>query len=182
MMKNQLVVTAVRCLLTGMGLILGLAVVMAASREGSPVLAAVDVARVKDQSIWVQGQLVDLAGPVVTIQSDLKAKRQLLMEKLELYRAQAAAVSEEVNHKRQDEIDRLNEEVKVLGRRFTEAWDEAERAGLGPVRDQIMTTVQSLCRRRGVQLVVSMEAVLYLEPDVDLTDEVIRRLDAASGK
>jgi Skp family chaperone for outer membrane proteins len=156
----------------------GALLLIAAAERPAPRLAVVDADRIRRESSYVQGKLIQISQPAEQIKEQLIAKREKLRQDLEDYQAQSTAMSDEARRQKAVRLQQLSDEVSALSRRFDDALGKAGGQELEFVRLQIMQVVGGLAAERELDAVFSSANVLYTGPQVDLTDEVIRRLDA----
>jgi outer membrane protein len=159
---------------------LALALLLAAAAERpTPRVAVVDAERIRRESTSVRGKLTEISRPAEQVKQQLLAKQKELQTAMNAYQAQKSAMSDAAKEQKSKEINRLREETNALGESFNEALGKAGGQDLELVRRQIMDVVTGLAAERNLDVVFSTANVLYNAPSAELTDEVIRRLDAA---
>ncbi|HOE95686.1 MAG TPA: OmpH family outer membrane protein [Candidatus Sumerlaeota bacterium] len=151
---------------------------LAAARTEPTAVGVVDVDLVRERSAHVQAQLRALASPVQQIQDSLKAKQAELQQLLSEYAAQQSAATEEVNQRRVERIREVSREAEELSRQFEDAWNQAEQAGLAPLRDTIFAAVEQEAAARGMRVILRSDSVVYMDDAQDITQAVVSRLDA----
>jgi Skp family chaperone for outer membrane proteins len=150
---------------------------IAAADRPAPRIAIVDADRIRLESRYVQRRLTEIANPAEQIKQQMIDRQQALKDAVEAYQAQASAMSEAARQDRAARIQQLRAETEALSRNFDAAMNKAGGQDLEFVRLQIMDTVGALAGERNLDAVFSSANVLYTAPQVDLTDEIIHRLD-----
>jgi outer membrane protein len=162
------------------GLMAAIILIAAESRPPARV-AVVDADRVQRKSVSIQAGLAKASGPANRIQEELKAKTVELGRLMDEYQTQQAAASKEVNAQRMEKIVTLRREVAELNAQFDAALKKAGDTELEPMRQRIFDAVNRLAQEQGIEVVLSTQGVLYYAPYIDLTEQVVTRLDKDAG-
>ncbi|MCC5876934.1 MAG: OmpH family outer membrane protein [Candidatus Sumerlaeia bacterium] len=108
---------------------------------------------------------------------DLLAKMRELRRLQQRFEQQGGALSPEARRSRELEIINLLDEVEEEEYRFGRDVRDKEAAIVGPLRRFVLEVVGQTARRKGYDMVLSGEMVLYATPVVDLTPAVIEALE-----
>ena len=146
------------------------------------VIGIIFVQRVVDESI--EGKAINQK-----LQALQQARLNELAEKNKAYEAaqqkvnQAGATAEQ-RAAAQREVDRLQVDVQRLQQDAQAELDEARGGLYQEFERKLGPVVQQLFGERRLHLMMSRESqgLLWVNPDIDLTAEVIKRLDAAAAK
>lgn len=160
----------------------GAALALAGPASGQPLppatAAVIDYQRVfKDaRAARAIGEQVDARRQLY--QEEIAREEQRLHEADKELARQRSVLSPEAHAERRREFERQVAEVQrmVQGRR--RQLDQAKAAALGEVRTAMIQIVGELSDVRGFNLVLPTSGVLLFAPQIDLTAEVIARLDA----
>lgn len=149
-----------------------------AAAQSHPSVAVVDPDRIRLESVSIREGIFEISRPAQELQESLQRKNKQLRDALETYESQKTVASEQENQKRGQQIRELVREVERIKAAFEAAMAEAEQEGLAPIRRRIVQAVEREAHDRGIELVLSNAEVIFAAERVDLTDEVIARLDA----
>jgi len=146
------------------------------------VIGIIFVQRVVDESI--EGKAINQK-----LQALQQTRLNELAEKNKAYEAaqqklnQAGATAEQ-RAAAQREVDRLQLDVQRLQQDAQTELDEARSGLYQEFERKLGPVVQQLFGERRLHLMMSRESqgLLWVNPDIDLTAEVIKRLDAAAAK
>lgn len=108
---------------------------------------------------------------------ELLAKMRELRRLQQRFEQQGGALSPEARRNRELEIINLMDEVEEEEYRFSRDVRDKEMSIVGPLRRFVLEVVGQTARRKGYDMVLSGEMVLYATPVVDLTPEVIEALE-----
>lgn len=162
--------------------ILGGLLLMAAARETAPNVGVIDPDRIRRESASVSAEMEKLSAPARELLNEVQAKQAALSKGLEDLNRQRSALSAETLRQRSEALQKQSEEVQALSKRLKERLDKAGSEGLSPMRQRVGQAVAEVARQKGVKLVLSSTSVIYNTEDLDLTGEVIARLDGAAKK
>lgn len=155
---------------------------LAAATQTSPSVAVIDPDRVRQESVTVKAEMEKLAAPARDMLGELQQKQAALSKAIEEFGRQRTALSEEKVAKRTAELQQQAQEVQALSQKLKERMEKAQTEGLNPMRQRVGNAVSEVARARGVKLVLAQSGVIYNTDDLDLTAEVVARLDAGAGK
>jgi outer membrane protein len=160
-------------------LVLGAGWLLGAAQPSTIRIGVVDADQVRLQSTTLQRDLKAASAPAEAIQEQLKARQAELQAAVAQYQAQQSVASQQVNDQRLAEIQRLNADSQALAKQMEAAIVEAEQTRLEPMRRRVLDAIAAVARDRGLDMVLSVDRVLYHRPELDLTAVVVARLDAS---
>lgn len=160
----------------------GVLLMAASSVMPPPSIAVIDPDRIRRESVSISGQMEKMAAPAREILGELQLKQAALSKALEEFNKKRSALSEETLRKQAAALQKQSQEVQDLSRQLKERMDKAESQGIAPMRQRVGTVVGEVARARGIKLVLAASSVLYNTEDLDLTGDVIARLDAGGKK
>lgn len=143
------------------------------------VALMVDVQRILDESEAAKGVQKQLDSQRVRFQSETeKEENQLRQAEQELGKAHDRLSAEAYSDREQQLRQRFiaverHVEVrrKLLDQSFTDA--------MNVVRDHLLTIVQTVAHEKGANLVLVKQQILWADKPLDVTDEVLTRLNKA---
>lgn len=158
------------------------ALLMAAASQRPTRVAVVDADRLHRDSATIRAEMSKAAGPARGLQQELKSKQEALAKALQDYNAQKSATSDTANRGRTEAMEKQSKEIQTLSGRLREMVTKAEQESLGPIRERVGKVVSELAREREIDVILPASGVIYSSAELDLTDEVITRLDGATPK
>jgi outer membrane protein len=157
-------------------------------------LAAPAAARAAEQLPPAVGAVIDYqrvlreAKAAKSIREQIEARRKLYQEQIakeeqklndadkELAKQRAVLSAEAFNDKRKDFQQKVGTVQRMVQER-RRTLDQVSSSALNQVRNAMIQIVSDLSEERGFNLVLPSSAVLLFSPQIDLTEEVIKRLD-----
>jgi Skp family chaperone for outer membrane proteins len=144
-----------------------------------PAVGIIDTGRITTESVAVQKAIAEASGEARKARDEYEKKRDALAAVADRYKKQESVASKTENDRRQAEIARLNEELEEIEFRLNRAIKRAQEKMVGPMGDKINAAIREICAARRIPVVIGRENVVYHDPSVDLTREVIARLDSS---
>jgi len=117
------------------------------------------------------------------IQTELEAAAQPLTQENEALQAETSALSQEAIQQRPDlmqRIEALNQQAQQfeLARRARQQEIvQTERQAMRPIYDALGPILEAVVEERGIDILVDRANLVFASPDVDISDEVITRLN-----
>lgn len=174
---NRVIIVSCACLF------LGLAALPAFAQSGGGVPAAriliVDMQRVQKESVAAQSVQSQVQSLEEKMQADFKALNETLQSEQEALKQQQTLLSPDAFDERRREFeDRVREEERQLQERQRSiqiAFRNAQRDILKSL-DPILRTLKD---EKGGNILMDRQMILTGDSDLDITDTVIQRLNAA---
>ncbi len=91
---------------------------------------------------------------------------------------QAAIMSDQARKERQTELERKGLELQSLFVQLQKELSERERETTRGIFDKMHAIVREIADQEGVSLVVQAEALVYAQPSLDMTNELVRKYNA----
>ena len=153
-----------------------------AAQAQSPVNAAVvNIDRVLSEARPIRQVLDELDRDVANRQRELDRSESELMELMQTYRSQQAILSDEARSQMQRDIverqlalDELESEIRSL-------LDRSEREVITPTMERVYQAIREIAQRADIDMVLRSDAAVFVEQDLDLTEEVIALLNEGGG-
>lgn len=105
-----------------------------------------------------------------------KEEQRLHLQDVELAR-QRGILSPEAFAAKREAFEEQVQTAQRLAQETRRELEVASQTALGTVREAVVQIVDALADERGFNLVLPSSAVLLFSPGIDLTDEVLQRLD-----
>jgi outer membrane protein len=156
---------------------------------GSSALAA-DVAKI---GIIDLQKVLQTSDPGKTIQSELKKEK----EKMETDLKQKGSEIEEISKRLERESMVMSKEMreekereqrikindfKTLQKKYRTELQKMEAQLVNQLKEDVNTIVEDIGKKEGYLLIINKFGILYSPGSIDITDQLIKRLNAVSGK
>jgi outer membrane protein len=163
------------CCIATVGLVLFVPA-MAAAYDDSGI-ACVDLDKISKLAKPVQDIITSVEDTLKPKKEEVEGKlKQLDMLKL-TYEQQKTILSDEQRKTRREEIAILEKEIQVLSDEINKMLNSLEKDQLEPAYNLVMNRIEKIAKRRGLKVVLMKEFVVYNDPALDITDDVIKELN-----
>lgn len=148
-----------------------------AAKLPAPVIAIVDVQRILQESLAAKSVQKQLEAQRSKFQNEIEgeenglrqAEQELAKERNRLA-AQAYSDREQELHQRFSTVEtHVQERRKALDQAFTDS--------MNAVRDALLEVVDKAAHEHGANIVIVKQQALWVDRPLDITDEVLKRLD-----
>lgn len=147
-----------------------------AAAEGGKI-AVVDITKVMDSSTAVQKGKVEVKSQHKKYQNDVSSKQQALKkEEAALVQQVSVLSNEDMNEKKKQFMDEVNNAHKEVQQNKIKL-DTANRDMLIEVQVVIREVVAEMAEEKGLEIVLPMEPMIFSSSNLDITNEVIERLN-----
>ena len=148
----------------------------------TPVVAVVDVQAVMSTSEAAKNIKAQVDKLRASYQEIVQSKNEQLRKLEQDLQQQRAVLSPEALQQRQREFEQkvaeAQKEVQDRRTKIEAAFDKAMRQ----VESTVTQIVDQIAKENGITLVLPTQAVIHAEPDMNITPEVLRRLNARLTK
>ncbi|MFN7365100.1 MAG: OmpH family outer membrane protein [Alphaproteobacteria bacterium] len=138
----------------------------------------VDHDRLMNESVAAQKVRSDIEKKRQAFQAELDQQERLLrQEEEDLTKRERELTEQEFSKRRMEftkKVSKIHEKVAERRAQLEHAIQEARTQ----IIDEIADIVAELCEKRGVQAVFPKAAVVYAKSNLDVTEEVLKRLNA----
>ncbi|MEW5900675.1 MAG: OmpH family outer membrane protein [Acidobacteriota bacterium] len=168
-------------------IVLFMSVVLAALRfqgeaQQAPRMAAIDLQKTFEQSAEGKNVVSQLRQKEQAILGELdKFDKQILSLETKL-KTQKLTLTEEAQQKLAFDLDAARIQRKRVEEDSTKDFQRLQFSLVSRLRNDVMSVVQSFAKENQISLVLDLSApgsVLYCEPTLDITSEMIKRYDAS---
>lgn len=158
-------------------------VFLGALAAAQPALAETKIATIRAQEVVQQSPQYKSAQARMKAefekrQSDLNAQGSQLDEDVKKYQRDADTMSPEVRARTEKDLLARRTDFEFAQRKFQEDASHRDRELTAELMDQIKTTIAQVAKEKGIDVIISDP--VYTSADLDLTDEVLKRLQAAN--
>lgn len=145
-------------------------------------LGFVDMQRVLSEIEEGKSMKARLESEAKKKRAELEKERNAILKDAETLEKQASAMSQEVQTQKAAELQKRQAEFLQKLQRSDQELAQKQNQQLGQILDKLNPIVAKVASREGLDLVVERAAVVYAEPSLDITNEVIRSFNSSSPK
>jgi outer membrane protein len=154
------------------------ALVAGAAQAQTPVnIAVVNIDRVLSEARPIRQVLDELDQDVANRQRELDRSESELMDLMETYRSQQAILSEEARSQMQRDIVERQLALDELESDIRSLLDLSETEIITPAMERVYQAIREVADGADIDLVLRSDAAVFVEEDLDLTEEVITLLN-----
>ncbi|MGQ9800965.1 MAG: OmpH family outer membrane protein [Candidatus Saccharicenans sp.] len=152
--------------------------------QSQPQVAIVNSQKAFDQSQEGQKAVAILKEKEDQLKAELKKMDEELRNLKDRLAAQKLTLSPEAQSQLQREIDRKEAERQKYEQENTRLFEQFKNQLIKKIREEMLAVIDELIKERGYQLVfdLSTSGLIYYRPELDITDEVIKRYDASKAR
>ncbi len=148
----------------------------------SPIIAIVDVQRILQESLAAKSAQKQLDAQRLQFQNEISGEENGLRKAEQELAKQRASLSTEAYAEREQQLrqrfvaveNHVSSRRKVLDKSFSDS--------MNAVRTALLEVVGATARERGANLVIVKQQALWTDQPLDITDEVLKRLDKKMPK
>lgn len=173
-----------RCRLTGAGLLLfalaalGVPAVAPAQQLPATVAAVIDYQRILRDAAAARSIREQIETRRKAYQEEISKEEQRLHEADKAFAKQRSLLTPDASAERRREFEQEVAEVQRMVQERRRALDEVSATALNEVKQALIEVVTSIADERGFNLVLPSSEVLFFSRRIDLTEEVLAKLDA----
>ncbi|MDD3288911.1 MAG: OmpH family outer membrane protein [Alphaproteobacteria bacterium] len=148
-----------------------------AKTQPAPVIVVIDVQRILQESMAAKNVQQQLEAQRAKFQGEISREEKDLRSAEQELKTSQGTVSSDVYSEREQQLRQrfLSVERHVQAKR--KALDQAFSDSMGGVKKSLLEVVNTVAKERGVNLVVVKQQTLWSDKSLDVTDEVLGRLN-----
>lgn len=167
--------TRLAALVTGFGL----AAATASAQE--PVsIAIVNIDRVLSEARPIRAAIDEVDAQVAERQRALSTAEDELRRLIDTYRQQEAVLSEDSRSQMQRDIVERRLELDEMEAEIRTLINRNEEEVITPTFERVYQAIRAIAQQSDIDLVLRSDAAVFAEEDLDITQEVIDRLNAGA--
>jgi Skp family chaperone for outer membrane proteins len=143
-----------------------------------PVIAIIDVQKVRRDSTAVKGLSKRIAEQKAQYQTALREQEQALREADQELARQRSILSPEAYAKKRGELEQRVGSMRREARNRKRGLDNIFAQGMAKVQAELAKVAKEIAEERGLDLILSKSTVVLVRPKFELTQEAVRRLNA----
>ncbi|MCX8160039.1 MAG: OmpH family outer membrane protein [Candidatus Saccharicenans sp.] len=156
------------------------------ARAQSPLkVAIVNSQKAFDQSLEGKKAVAILQEKEELLKAELKKMDDEINALKQKLASQTLTLTPEARTKLQQEIDRKEADRQKYEQENSRNFEQLKNQLIKRIREEMLAVIDELVKERGYELVfdLSTSGLIYYRPELDITEEVIKRYDASkSGK
>ncbi len=155
-----------------------------AAAQSVQKVAIIDSQKAFDRSVQGQKVVALLQDKENEIKASLKQKQEEINSLKDKFASQRLTLNEEALSQLQLEIDKKETEKKKYEQDSSIEFDQYKAKLIKKMRDEMLAIVDELVKERGYDLVfdLSSSGLIYFQPALDITEEVIKKYDEAYSR
>ncbi len=155
-----------------------------AAAQSVQKVAIIDSQKAFDRSVQGQKVVALLQDKENEIKASLKQKQEEINSLKDKFASQRLTLNEEALSQLQLEIDKKETEKKKYEQDSSIEFDQYKAQLIKKMRDEMLAIVDELVKERGYDLVfdLSSSGLIYFQPALDITEEVIKKYDEAYSR
>jgi outer membrane protein len=157
-----------------------LAMLLAGAASAQTKVAYVDIERVTSKAKPVSTMMSDIEQQVKGLQGEIEAKMKKLRELKADAQSTEGILSKDEQDKKRKEVLRLQNELDELEGRARRKMREMDSTVFEPLMKRIMFAIEDVAKEKKVDIVLRGEAVIYGATAVDLSEDVIKKLNESA--
>ncbi len=143
-----------------------------------PILAIIDVQKVRSESTAVKGLSRRIAEQKAQHQDELRKQERALREADQELARQRSILSPEAYAKKRGELEQRVGTLQREARNRKRELDQIFAQGLAKVQAELNEVAKEIAEERGLDLILSKATVVLVKAKFELTQEAVRRLNA----
>jgi len=145
-------------------------------------IGVVDLQRVMETSDAGKAAQVQIKKQKDQMEADLKAKGSEIEQIRQRLEREAMVMSKESREEKEREARIKLNDFKTLQKRYRSSLQELEKKLVTELRDDTITLVDEIGKKEGYLLIITRVGVLYSPNSIDITDQLIKRLNDRYAK
>ena len=145
-------------------------------------IGVVDVQRVMETSNAGKSAQAQIKQQKDKMETDLKAKGAEIEEIRQRLEREAMVMSKESREEKEREARIKLNDFKTLQKRYRTELQQLEKRLVSQLRNDTITLVNEIGKKEGYLLIISRVGVLYSPKTIDITDQLIKRLNELHSK
>ncbi len=142
-----------------------------------PVLAIIDVQKVLRESTAVSALSRKIEEQKVQHQEELREQERALRDADQELARQRSILSPEAYAKKRGELEQRVATLQREARNRKRGLDKVFTQGMKKVQAELDRVAKEIAEERGLDLILSKATVMLVEPEFELTQEAVRRLN-----
>ena len=155
-----------------------------ANAQSAQKVAIIDSQKAFDRSVQGQKIIALLQDKENEIKASLKQRQEEINSLQDKFASQRLTLNEEALRQLKLEIDKKEAENKKYEQDSSIEFDQFKAKLIKKMRDEMLAIVDELVKERGYDLVfdLSSSGLIYFQPALDITEEVIKKYDEAYSR
>jgi outer membrane protein len=159
---------------------------VAVAQQGS--IGVLDSDRIGRQAPSLQAARQQLQRDTILARIEREAEAELgpmqeeFQRLIQEFQQQQGMMTPEVRQQREQRLQQRQIALQRTGQEYEEQAQLRQQQILGPALEQVNNVIDQLRRERGLSVILDRASVVSVAEDLDITDEVLRRLTAQANQ
>ncbi|WP_158090163.1 OmpH family outer membrane protein [Kiloniella majae] len=153
--------------------------VIANAQDLSLKIAVVDTKRVFQASQAMQQVNQTIVGRKNQFQQEFRQKEQGLLAKHQELVRQKSILAPEVFAQQKADLDKQAAMIRSEAKERNKSLTQLRNSGLNEIKKHLDAIIKQIVDARGLNLIFAKSSLVYTESTLDITDEVIKKLNAS---
>jgi Skp family chaperone for outer membrane proteins len=150
----------------------------AQQRAPAPVILVVDTQKIMGEAKSMRTIRDQIDGVRNQFSAEIKAEEDALRRADQEMSQQRQVLSPEAFEQRRRDLQQRAAALQAKARTRRSQLDQALRTAVTTVRTRVIRLAQGSAQRRGANIVMQKSDLVYFDPSMEVTDEILRQLDA----
>jgi Skp family chaperone for outer membrane proteins len=147
-----------------------------------PVIAVVDVQRILQESLASKSVKAQLEAQSAKIQNEIGKEENSLRDAEQDLSKQRGQLAPQAYSEREQQLQQRFSAVETHVQSRRKVMDQSFADSMNAVHNALLDVVSVVARERGANLVIVKQQALWTDQPLDITDEVLKRLDQKMPK
>ena len=157
---------------------LGTLPAVAQQRPAAPVILVVDTNRIMGEAKSMKTIRDQIDSVKNQFTAELKGEEDALRRADQEMTQQRQVLSPEAFEQRRRDLQQRAAALQAKARTRRSQLDQALRTAVTTVRTRVIRLAQGAAQRRGANMVMQKSDLVYFDPSMEITEEILRQLDA----
>ena len=150
----------------------------AQQRTVAPIMLVLDTNRIMAEAKSMKTIRDQIDGVRNQFTAEIRTEEDALRRAEQEITQQRQVLSPEAFNQRRQELQQRAAALQAKTRTRRSQMDQALRTAFQQVRNRVIRLAQASAQRRGANMVIQKSDLVYFDPSMEVTDEILRQLDA----
>lgn len=159
-------------------LLFGLLIFTTSNAHAQSTIAVVNIQKIMQDSKAAKAIRSQVKSKQKSFQAELDSKEDALQKEDQELAKQRSVLSQEAFEKKYRAFRKKAADAQKEVRAKRSKLDQGFNKALASVQQKVGEIVATICKEKGADVAISASQALYANPALDITDEVLKRLDS----
>ncbi len=144
----------------------------------SPKIAVVDLKKCIHESLAGKAAKKRIQALTQSIKQEVEKRKKHLKKMEDEFQKQSMVLSLDAKRDKEKELLREREDLRDFIRRKERELQEADIRETRPIMKAVLDIAREIGKTRGISIILEAKTLIYFDPAIDITDEVLKKYDA----